>query len=281
MTIIQVTAENFTPRVQRWLQKSQAAKLLHLFDQVINLIDADGEIISVVQPKIRPGPFSLLIGEERPFPTHIAPFAPVTKTEAGLIIGPVEIDCRPAELWHPVPEWLQLHGQKEQWLGNLAEMQTAVNKHLDSLGVISPANFTARFEDIIAELRAVGFAADPAAWQTAVTKLAGFGPGFTPAGDDFLVGFLYGLWATHPVEEVVELARVVVETAVPRTTQLSAAWLQAAGRGEAVEPWHELVAALLNQANWQMPLAKILHTGATSGVAAVMGFVTAVAHPAR
>ncbi|MCB9006269.1 MAG: DUF2877 domain-containing protein [Ardenticatenaceae bacterium] len=25
--------------------------------------------------------------------------------------------------------------------------------------------------------------------ETAVTKLAGLGPGFTPAGDDFLLGF--------------------------------------------------------------------------------------------
>ncbi len=181
----------------------------------------------------------------------------------------------------PRSHWLQLQAQQGEWLGNFAEMPTAVSNHLNVIGDSGPANFTEQFQDIITQMQAMSFAADPAAWQTAVTKLAGFGPGFTPAGDDFLVGFLFGLWATRPVEEVVELARVVVETAVPRTTQLSAAWLQAAGRGEAVEPWHELVAALLNQTNWQMPLAKILHTGATSGVAAVMGFVTAVAHPAR
>lgn len=275
MATIDLTAENFTPRVQRWLQKPQTAKLLHLFDQVINLIDADGEIVSVVQPNIRPGPFSLLIGEARPFPSLIQPAAPVTKTQTSLIIGPLEIDCRAAVLWHPIPDWLQLQEKKAAWSGNLAGMQTAVNNHLNDLNVSSPANFTARFEGIIAELLAVEVAADPVAWQTAVTQLAGLGPGFTPAGDDFLVGFLYGLWATRSAEEVVEMAQVVVETAVPRTTQLSAAWLQAAGRGEAVEPWHELVAALLDQSSWSLPVAAILQTGATSGASALLGFITA------
>ena len=159
MAIIHLTAENFTPRVQRWLQKPQTAKLLHLFDQVINLIDADGEIVSVVQPKIRPGPFSLLIGEERPFPSLMVPFAPVAKTQAGLIIGPLGIDCRAAVLWHPIPDWLQLQEKKAAWSGNLAGMQTAVNNHLTSLDVSSPANFAARFEGIIAELLAVEVAA--------------------------------------------------------------------------------------------------------------------------
>ncbi|MCB9006268.1 MAG: hypothetical protein H6656_02600 [Ardenticatenaceae bacterium] len=49
------------------------------------------------------------------------------------------------------------------------------------------------------------------------------------------------------------LAKIVVETAVPRTTQLSAAWLQAAGRGEAHKPWHDLVDAL--SANHKMAFA--------------------------
>ncbi|MBK8904830.1 MAG: DUF2877 domain-containing protein [Anaerolineaceae bacterium] len=278
---MQLSATAITPRVQRWLQKPKPAMMLHLFDQVINLSDADGEIISVVQSKIKPGPFSLLIAEERPFPTLIHPHATVAKTKTSLIIGPLEIVHRAAKLWHPIPDWQRLQERQAEWLWSLDEMQTAINKRLDYLGAIGPANFANLFQATIAELLAVKFETDPVAWQTAVAKLAGFGPGFTPAGDDFLVGFLFGLWATRPAAEAAKMAKVVVETAVPRTTQLSAAWLQAAGRGEAVEPWHELVNALLTHADWQLPLQKILRTGTTSGVAAVMGFVTAVANAAR
>lgn len=276
MEMIQVSAHNLTPRVQHWLQKPKAVRLLHLFDQVINLIDADGEIISVVQSTIGPGPFSLLVAEQRPFSHLITPYAPIAKTATSLIIGPLEIDCHPAKLWQPVPNWQQLQERQADWLGELAEMRTAVNGRLDYLRSISPANFDILFKAVIAELQTATFNADPAAWQTAVTKLAGFGPGFTPAGDDFLVGFLFGLWATRPKEEVVTLAKMVVETAVPRTTKLSAAWLQAAGRGEAWQMWHLLVESLLRGYGCYLPVRQILAQGASSGIAALLGFITAV-----
>ncbi len=276
METIEITANNLTLRVQRWLQKPQAVTLLHLFDQVINLIDADGEIISVVQPKIRSGPFSLLVEEERPFPHLIPPHAPVAKTETTLIIGPLEIEYSQAKLWQPIPNWHSLHEGQVDWRSSLPEMQTAVNQRLNFMGDIGPANFRAQFQTAIGRMQALCFDPDHKAWQTAVAQLAGFGPGFTPAGDDFLVGFLFGLWATRPAATVAELAKIVVETAVPRTTQLSAAWLQAAGRGEAWLAWHDLVDSFSKEADWKRPVERILEQGATSGIAALLGFITAV-----
>jgi hypothetical protein len=154
-------------------------------------------------------------------------------------------------------------------------MQTAVNQHFHKLASDSPANFATQFQTLIADMKAVLAKPNPVVWQTAVAKLAGFGPGFTPAGDDFLVGVLFGLWATRPKDEVVRLAEIAVETAVPRTTQLSAAWLQAAGRGEAWLPWHGLVVALSRGHDWQSPVRRILNQGATSGTAALLGFIAA------
>ncbi len=271
----QLTANILTPRVQRWLQKPKAATMLHLFDQVINLIDADGEIISVVQPTVKPGPFSLLIAEERPFPTLIYPYATVAKTAEMLSIGSLEIAYRAAKLWNPVPNWHLLHEWQADWQHALPEMQTAVTERFNQLGTIGPANFTHQFQAAIAQMQADQFGDDPEAWQTAVARLAGFGPGFTPAGDDFLVGFLFGLWATRPKDEVERMAKIVVETAVPRTTQLSAAWLQAAARGEVWLPWHELLDAFIAGNDWQRPANRILNQGATSGAAALLGFIAA------
>lgn len=270
-----VTAIILTPNVQRWLKKPKTAQLLHLFDEVLNLVDADGDIISVVQPQIQAGPFSIMVAEERPFPTLIAPHTPVSKTATRLSIGPLEIDCRQAELWHPIPNWQQLHARQADWQGALLEMATAVNQQLGILNTIGPAHFAQQFQAAAAQMQAIRQTTDRTAWQTAVTKLAGLGPGFTPAGDDFLVGFLFGLWATRPKDEVMKLAEIVVETAVPRTTQLSAAWLQAAGRGEAWLPWHRLVNALSTGHDWQPPVQRILAQGATSGIAALLGFMTA------
>lgn len=270
-----VTAMTLTPHVLRWLQARKAAALLHRFDAVINLVNADGDIISVVQRQIEPGPFSLLVEGERPFPHTLSRHTPVSQSSNRLIIGPLQIDCRPAQLWHPVPNWQRLQERQATWQEALPGIETAVTHHLNHLGNPGPANFGAQFQTAISNMQAIRFAADRASWQTAVAQLAGLGPGFTPAGDDFLVGFLFGLWATRPEDEVVKLAEIVVETAVPRTTQLSATWLRAAGQGEAWLPWHELVDSLLKGYGWQPPVKRILNQGATSGVAALLGFIAA------
>jgi hypothetical protein len=73
----------------------------------------------------------------------------------------------------------------------------------------------------------------------------------------------------------------MVATAVPRTTTLSAAWLKAAGRGEANELWHTFTAQLsANSDHWQQAYLAILETGHSSGADALWGF-TAVANLIR
>ena len=101
----QVKAITITPQVQQWLGKPTAVSLLHIFDQVINLIDSDGEIISVVQPQIGAGPFALVLAEERPFPCYIAPYDPIHKINTSLYIGQLQIDLRTAKVWQPCPRW--------------------------------------------------------------------------------------------------------------------------------------------------------------------------------
>ena len=110
--------------------------------------------------------------------------------------------------------------------------------------------------------------------------LAGLGPGLTPAGDDLLVGLMAGLhmwnrpllgsgWSAE------EACRAIAETAAPRTTTLSAAWLRAAAGGEFAEPWHQLAAALGGQSRNELQVAvdRILREGATSGADALAGLL--------
>ena len=271
----QMTVFQLTPRVSHWLQQPTAVARLQLFDRVMNLVDSEGEIISIVQPSIGAGPFSMVVDWQRPFPESVVPQTIVDKTDTALSIGPLKIEWQAAELWQPTPPWDQLWQQPAQWRNRLPELQTAVAQHKDQLAAGSPTHFVSQFEMATAAMHTAVAQKDVAGMQTAVAQLAGLGPGLTPAGDDFLVGFLFGLWATCPKEEVVKLAEIVVETAVPRTTQLSAAWLQAAGRGEAWQPWHDLVNALSANHNWHSPAQRILNQGATSGVAALLGFIAA------
>jgi len=272
----QVSAISITPNVQQWLRQPTAVSLLHLFDHAINLMDANDKIISIVQPNIGAGPFSIVVDCERPFPITINPSTTIHKTADSLRLGPLHIDLRPAHLWQPAPNWELLRQRQQDWLTILPELQTAVAQQQDRLTSGSPTHFATQFQIATVALREVIVHPDAAGLETAVRQLAGLGPGLTPAGDDFLLGLLLGLWATRPETEVVEWAERVMETAVPRTTQLSAAWLKAAATGEAWIAWHQLLAALLGDEDWQSPFSRILNNGATSGIASLMGFVAVV-----
>jgi hypothetical protein len=271
----QTSAIQVTPRIQQWLEKPTAVSLLHRFDHAINLVDANGIIFSIVQPSIGAGPFSIVVDEARAFPPTIHPSIPIKITADSLYIGPLQIDLRPAEVWQPVPNWNLLRKQQEDWLCYLPELQTAVSQQQDRLTTGTPANFATQFQATTAAVREVIAHPDAAGLETAVTQLAGLGPGLTPAGDDFLLGMLLGFWATLPEAEAIELAKRVVETAVPRTTQLSAAWLKAAAQGEAWLAWHNFLEALLTGDDWQHAFNCILNNGATSGIASLIGFVAA------
>ncbi len=111
----------------------------------------------------------------------------------------------------------------------------------------------------------------------ATETLAGFGPGLTPAGDDGLMGILYGVWATQAQPDEPLLGRVVAQ-ARSRTTTLSGAFLVAAAAGEAVQAWHELVEAVgEGEGEGVYAAAKgILAIGDSSGACALAGFMAMI-----
>jgi len=70
-------------------------------------------------------------------------------------------------------------------------------------------------------------------------RLAGRGPGLTPAGDDILCGYVAGLFLFHDRRaEAMEIALA----AAARTTNLSATLLRHAAVGELPEPAHAFLA---------------------------------------
>jgi hypothetical protein len=70
-------------------------------------------------------------------------------------------------------------------------------------------------------------------------RLAGRGPGLTPAGDDILCGYVAGIFLFHDRREQ---AAAIAERAAVRTTRLSATLLRHAAVGELPEPAHDYLA---------------------------------------
>ena len=115
--------------------------------------------------------------------------------------------------------------------------------------------------------------------QGHAAALCGLGPGLTPAGDDWLAGWLVGLRLVSPGSDLHGAGEAVLEAAEGRTTMLSLAFLRCAARGEVAEPWHALLAALAagTATNVETAAARVLCFGATSGADMLTGFLDASA----
>ena len=244
--------ELLTPRVQRWLTETHKARILNRFDQVCNLVNdegaAQGAVVSLVSTNIGPGPFSMVLdGVFTPGEINAETAVSVDPFTRSLNIGTLRIDTDRADLWNPIPDWQKMKAAAQPFL---AYSLPPAGELVDDLARLVQG-ITNRNRKVC---------------QGAAGRLAGLGSGLTPAGDDMLMGTLYAMWAWYPDRD---LMRLIVDTAVPRTTTLSAAFLRAAGDGEATIHWHDLADGRTGA------LDRILAIGATSGRDAWIGFTTA------
>ena len=114
-----------------------------------------------------------------------------------------------------------------------------------------------------------------------VRRLLGVGPGLTPAGDDVLAGLLVGLWSFGQRAE--PLRRAVLAGLAAGTTDLSAALLRCAARGESIPQVNQLLRTMSGSA-WQSRLDHamldhamddLVRVGHTSGTALATGVLAA------
>lgn len=277
-------AVSIAPRAQRWLAATQQAHVLYAFERVVNLVNQEGEVLSIVQHQLGNGPFALRL-EPGPFPSGTTGDSKLLVFENGLWLDDWLIDAEEAAIWEPAPAWQPSAALDTldwaraiiaQLLSEHAEPDSLARLVLDPSAVSPlPARIIQAAEQHIPMLVKGIEANDKSSMAKAAKGLAGIGPGLTPAGDDLLLGVMHGLWATRVSEQAGELSAQISRAAVPRTHILSAAWLEAAAAGEAGEPWHDLIDALRQRDDTGLRAAvmAILPTGHTSGSDALGGFL--------
>ena len=114
-----------------------------------------------------------------------------------------------------------------------------------------------------------------------VADLLGAGRGLTPSGDDCIVGVLVALHALGERSVAASAARIVARHAPQRTSRLSAAHLDAACAGEAIEPVHAAIEAIAGNAPPGPALDAIEGFGHGSGFDALAGVLLAADAVAR
>ena len=273
-----ISARFISLRAARILRPGVCGRVLASFERVCDLITDGGEVVALVWNGIGNGPLNVVLAQ-RPgtaLPTDARFTVRSEGAEATLLmldlpgaVSPIAIDLASAIPWNPQPDWEHLRARKQQ----IEARAKAI------AGILAEAGWTlARcgLPELVCEQATRGQAA-------ALNALIGLGPGLTPAGDDWLAGWLLAqrlvggaLRGLRPTEGWHDLEGLIVAMAPDRTTTLSRALLACAAAGEADATWHALLAALTEEPMANLPIYQstttILSYGATSGAAMLTGF---------
>ncbi|MEW5987165.1 MAG: DUF2877 domain-containing protein [Chloroflexota bacterium] len=137
-----------------------------------------------------------------------------------------------------------------------------------------------RIGELLTTLQEAAGRYDRAQAQQAAAGLIGLGAGLTPSGDDVLVGFLAGLWATaadRPGRRVfLEAFAATIVALAERTNEISRSFLWNAARGEFSSALANLVQAIAYGADSPMveqTTAAALRVGHRSGRDSVAGLL--------
>jgi hypothetical protein len=278
-------------------QEGWDGEILAVHPHSCYLTDEDGAIYAVVEQSLGNGPLNLVIPSG---PTHslqhLSPGESVRSTgEVLMLSDSLDIGLATAELWDPKP-YAALGADADA-------LRRALTALFETTTTRSPETSLARLlpylqaEDLPGPLQKVrhfprshalisGLAESLAGrnrrgLKVVTSSMAGLGPGLTPAGDDFLAGVLLALALTQQIRDDPELAGIadlLLETAGPRTGEISAAYLKAAHAGEVSEGWHGLLSAIAggDPRSLEETAEAVLHIGETSGADMLAGFLTAM-----
>jgi hypothetical protein len=288
---VRAAARSISRPVRQHLRRKPppALEVLAVFERACDLVSSDDQgrrpVIALVTPEIGDGPLNVVLDGTGWSRATIEAGTPSRTDGERLRVGGLVVDLGQAEVWEPRPDWAALRRRHAAIGARMPALCAVSLEHaregsflalLDEVSSENPSQ-----EAVLAAARSaanalqIGWAGDLARLREGAARLAGLGGGLTPAGDDFLCGAMLWAWLAHP--EPRSFCGAIVETAAPRTTTLSAAFLQAAAQGECSAAWHALLNALAqgDDSGVSRAAPDVLAHGATSGADALAGFLWA------
>ena len=274
------------PAAISWLSTTKYARILCVFDRSCTLTRDDGKLISLVTADIGPGPFTMVIASrDEPLKMGVQSFsgigveAPVTVRNGFISLDWLSVDSRDVEIWNPQPDWpavtAEILNENILVLKNLLKLHGPSGSLADLISGAELNQTQQLIRDVWSYLAKGLGELDLSKNEDQMSQIAGLGGGLTPAGDDFLLGMMMAIWCCVPVPKAQRVALDVANATVGRTTSLSSAWLEAAGKGEATQYWHEFIEALAggDPSAIRRTGRRIIGIGHTSGADALTGFL--------
>lgn len=289
----------------QWLASTTYARILHIFDLVCNLVNARDEVLSLVASEIGLGPHNLILHSTNNTGASLTPFSQwmdlssvVRLADEKLSVGSLLIAFGDAEPWDSRLPWNIIRSRRDvlfQKVHSIAEFAKNIpieGSLLDLAPQLIDGVVIRPSENNRIHARLLAAAWKPASLlsqgirnddidlcREGAAGLAGLGVGFTPSGDDFVMGALYAMRVLHTPERSTELATAILAEMNSRTNRLSRMWLDAAAEGKAVEAWHDLLGALSGRSeiSSEQSIERVVEVGHTSGADALAGFIAVLA----
>jgi Protein of unknown function (DUF2877) len=293
-----IAALSMSAKVARAIrQEGWTGEVMAVHPHSVYITDEDDAIYAIVRQPLGNGPLNLVIPAE---PSHmfagLALGTSLASTGAMLGIGEgITIGLDGAMVWESrARAALAADGAlldrglavlcRELSTGAPAESLARLLPHLDDEELPESLERIAHFprsHALIGGLAESLAQRDRRRLKVVTSSLAGLGPGLTPAGDDFIGGVLLALAivrAQRGDPALDDVAHLLVETAAPRTHDISAAYLRAAHEGQVNESWDPLLVALAagDAERISAAAAPVLTTGHTSGADMLAGFVVGI-----
>ena len=289
-----IQAVSMSWRIARQLREpGWSGEVLAVHDRSCYLLGESSEIVAIIQLPLGNNPIGLLVPEVVGMFQELSTGASVLGTGDSLGLGEgLTIGLDRAALWDP-KAYPGLPADENGLSRCVAETYRAAVEFSPTTSLARllpylqdedlPESLTGvthfpRSHALIGGLVEALTARDKRRLKVVTASLAGLGPGLTPAGDDFLGGVMVALALAHehrPDSAVAEIAGLVVETAAPRTHEISRAYLRAAYAGEVSEGWHPLIRAISSGDPTEIPqlTRTVMEYGETSGADTLAGFL--------
>jgi hypothetical protein len=267
------------------LRRAEAGGIVLAVFERSAYLDLDGGIAVLASADLPRGPLNITLREPGTLPA-VAPRAPVALSNGMARLGNVAVDLAGAEVWNPAlpraPQGMTA-GLRAAREVACAEVSTSAPE-----GSIAPLLSSATQAGPLLLPLSRGLAAigallegreDPANVLPVIMRdVAGRGPGLTPSGDDLLAGIVLALSLWPGIAAAFDggapaAGDLLTNAARPRTTRISAAYLDAARQGHGAEPWHILVRSLQRTPEeTRRAVRRLLRLGETSGADTLTGF---------
>lgn len=282
-------------------QPDLCGKVDTVFAEVVNLVVEPATYCALVGDRIGNGPLNAVVDN----PLVLSVLRPGDRVTGDgrhvSLSGGWRLNVADAPMWDAWPNYQALARRPQVVRANLDRLRTelpleappsslAASPAFHTQGVFGSRPAMAVIQSYASQLTdglCRAYAEGNIQWIALyASRLAGMGPGLTPAGDDWLAGWLVGLRARQALEAsdrsepplpLDNVAQVVLRSAEGNTHALSWAFLRAAAHGAVSHAWHTLLSALTDADPTAASEAgrEVMRYGGTSGADMLAGFLVA------